>query len=1382
VNHSANNWSTDIIQLDYNNYYTEGPYIVSTYTSLKTWQDDIAQDYHSINEKVNFTHFPQNLHTDGKKAILPSSADLMYDMDYKRRLSYTNAGCYHDFVPHSYDAKVEKVVSPQNGMTTGISTDVSIQIANVGLELDSCEIHWKVNGILQPVYRWSSTPGLAFGEISPSFIIGSFIPIGGENILEIWTARPNAQWDGNPFNDTLVLSVTSCDSALHGRYTVGTPSSDFKNMQQVVDKLSNCSISGPVVFELAAGAYTEIVFRNAIQGASAQNTITFTSARGRASDVMIGTTTEVAVNLRNVGHIHFKNVSIGTTQSQTSYGVKLEGDCENISFYACNIYANASSTSSTSAAIYYSGTNNSPLYLKNISIVKNNIQGGYYNLYLNYAGGSKNNMPASAANRTSVTIDSNYFTDAYTYGISSSYFCYAPSISYNSIIPRTSSTTFYGITLSNYCTVDKIVNNRLNLINNGTTYGMNLSYLNHDTTYGADEPCLIANNEIISNIGTTVYGINRTYGRMYVINNSIYVCGTTTTRALVMGTASTATTNSFYAYNNIVIANGTGSNNQAIYASNANYIRRTYQVFFDYNAYYSTLDMAYAGSALPNLSDWQSTYQQDSNAIYIMPAFVDVTKNLHLADFNPALICLKNDLVDYDINNYQRTTLTIRGAYSTPLYEGFDLALEAFVEPIVGAVECFPDYTPVKISLYNQGTYLADFAQDSVVLHFSCVSDSVNVQNTVVINSDSLLAMNKEVYEVFPMLDIIYPGTYQLKVWMECDRDEQAFNDTLILDYYVEKSILPYDNDFSWTGAGVAVNQVHGTIEWHISDQLPLPAVFGDKSLHFNSVQGKGSISQALFPSVHLQGTYHPRLQFWYAHDNANPTLRDHMDIKISLDGGATFTLLKTIFRYNQAYNTPTWVPYLIDLSNYTQGSCIILSFVAYSYGGGDQLIDRINIVAAQDMKLSLISPDFSEFTACDLSNKAFSVIIENMTNQPIPFHSGDSITLDITGINPQTFTYPLSGKLEGMAIDTIEITQMADFSVSGNYNILAYTNDIDSIQTNDTDRVSYSFLADINLHEIVPIGYKNVGDTVYPTVKIINTGSIAVYSPFELRMILNGKDTIVEPITDMMEVGDTITHLFTNYFIVPEISSVQPFYLLDILSALPCDGLASNNLKKYIGNVNFKDLNIYEINYPTANTYLKKNEEVYVEAYIYNRGTYDSEGVVVYIEVDSGGVLITSFSDTTEAIAAEATILHTFSTPYHVPEFNADSMMYTVRVFLQASDEDVDLSNDTLSVETYALNDVSIDAFGRVNWTMEQNIPNPASAATRIAYSIPQEGIIHFTITTIARQVLHSQDIPSSAGAHSMEFDTQHLAGGIYYYSMEYQGQRIVKKMTVQK
>ena len=244
------------------------------------------------------------------------------------------------------------------------------------------------------------------------------------------------------------------------------------------------------------------------------------------------------------------------------------------------------------------------------------------------------------------------------------------------------------------------------------------------------------------------------------------------------------------------------------------------------------------------------------------------------------------------------------------------------------------------------------------------------MQNTIVLNTDSLLAMSKRTYEVYPLLDIANAGMYKLKVWLECGVDEQDFNDTLLLNYYVEKSILPYDNNFSWTGAGLAISQTYGEIDWEISENVPAQPVFGDKSMVFSSSISKGSICQAVFPSVHLQGTYHPRLQFWYVHDNANPKLRDHMDVKISTDGGATFTLLQTLFRYDQTCTTPTWVPYQIDLANYTQGTCIIITFTGYSYGGGDQAIDRIRIVAAQDMQLTMLPPDFSSFTACDLDNK----------------------------------------------------------------------------------------------------------------------------------------------------------------------------------------------------------------------------------------------------------------------------------------------------------------------------------------------------------------------------------------------------------------------------
>ena len=573
------------------------------------------------------------------------------------------------------------------------------------------------------------------------------------------------------------------------------------------------------------------------------------------------------------------------------------------------------------------------------------------------------------------------------------------------------------------------------------------------------------------------------------------------------------------------------------------------------------------------------------------------------------------------------------------------------------------------------------------MLHFTCESDSVNVQSSVAVMSGSLPVMNKGVYEVYQALDIKNPGTYKLKVWMDCARDEQAFNDTIYLDYYVDKSLLPYDNDFSSTGANLYVNQLMGDVVWDIDQTPPATPVFGTQSMHFPSSESRGSISQSLFTSVSLQGTYFPRLQFWYAHDNGKPTKRDQMEVKISTDGGQTFVVLKTLYRYNAAYTSPTWVPYTVDLSPYTQGSCIIVSFVGYSYGGGDQAIDRIRIVAAQDMKLTLIPPDFTSFSACDLENKSLSVVMANQTNQPIPYNTGDVLTLEITGANPRIIQYPLSGRLEGLQSDTILLATDLDFTNSGVYDIVAYTNAIDSIPANDTDRVSYTQTVDVALAEIVALGFKNVGDTVYPTVKIVNTGTIPVYSPFDLILNVNGIDTIIETLTDSIDVGDTVTYLFTQGFIVPQITAMQPYYFLNIQTDMACDGVATNDKKQYLGDVNFKDLSIYDINNPTSTSYFRANDSVNVEVYIYNSGTFDSEGVKIYVEVDSAGVIIANFSETSEAIASKATVLHTFATKYRVPEFLDDTMSYDIRVYLEATEGDLDLTNDTMGTSTYALN-----------------------------------------------------------------------------------------------
>ena len=140
------------------------------------------------------------------------------------------------------------------------------------------------------------------------------------------------------------------------------------------------------------------------------------------------------------------------------------------------------------AAIYYINTGNTVNYLKDIAIIKNNIQGGYYNIYLAYAAGAATNMLPSALKRSSITIDSNVLTNAYMYSIWTTRVCYSPSVSYNTITPRASSNSFYGLYFSNYATIDKIIGNTVYMNSTGLSYGLYATNLSHDATYGLQIP------------------------------------------------------------------------------------------------------------------------------------------------------------------------------------------------------------------------------------------------------------------------------------------------------------------------------------------------------------------------------------------------------------------------------------------------------------------------------------------------------------------------------------------------------------------------------------------------------------------------------------------------------------------------------------------------------------------------------------------------------------------------------------------------------------------------------------------------------------------------------------------------------------------------------
>jgi hypothetical protein len=117
-------------------------------------------------------------------------------------------------------------------------------------------------------------------------------------------------------------------------------------------------------------------------------------------------------------------------------------------------------------------------------------------------------------------------------------------------------------------------------------------------------------------------------------------------------------------------------------------------------------------------------------------------------------------------------------------------------------------------------------------------------------------------------------------------------------------------------------------------------------------------------------------------------------------------------------------------------------------------------------------------------------------------------------------------------------------------------------------------------------------------------------------------------------------------------------------------------------------------------------------------------------------------------------------------------------------------LDENGLRTDSYPKNDtikavrktdyVGIAETGNDRISMSQNTPNPANGTTRIDYSLPTDGEVTFHVYTISGQELFNQVVETTSGRHSIELNTTSLASGIYFYSMEFKGQRIVKRMSV--
>ncbi len=84
--------------------------------------------------------------------------------------------------------------------------------------------------------------------------------------------------------------------------------------------------------------------------------------------------------------------------------------------------------------------------------------------------------------------------------------------------------------------------------------------------------------------------------------------------------------------------------------------------------------------------------------------------------------------------------------------------------------------------------------------------------------------------------------------------------------------------------------------------------------------------------------------------------------------------------------------------------------------------------------------------------------------------------------------------------------------------------------------------------------------------------------------------------------------------------------------------------------------------------------------------------------------------------------------------------------------------------------------------FSLSQNYPNPFNPTTSIRYDIPKNADVTFKIYDLLGKEVFSIKEYKQAGSYEVKFDGSNLASGMYFYSMETNGYKDVKKMVLIK
>jgi hypothetical protein len=777
---------------------------------------------------------------------------------------------------------------------------------------------------------------------------------------------------------------------------------------------------------------------------------------------------------------------------------------------------------------------------------------------------------------------------------------------------------------------------------------------------------------------------------------------------------------------------------------------------------YDTVPMVQSGDT------WQATIPQrhyGSKVVY----------TLSLTDNNGSSIILKD-------STYISSVMTI---VNDP-----NLAELALTEPItITTTGCMGDSSAIKVSLENKSTTNYDFSKDTLTINYEIVNPLSEIYQGSILRTNSIAAGTIDTIELLSALAVFREGSYDIKVWLSSPSDNTPCQDTLKYTYTSNRISLPIDEDFS--AAGISTKfAVDGNTSnrWNQQDSTisVVKPEFGSGVLSFSG--SRGAMSTLYTRQLDLTLASEPSLSFWYFHDTV--ASEDYTDVRVSIDGGATYLTLISLTKYDATYG---WKQYSMDLPSSVNNPCVTLAFEAMekSKGNVTQYIDRIFITAKQDIAISRII--LPELAACDLDGKTIDVVMLNGSIPELDFTTTPTtLSLEIWKSGQIQYRHDIlfdNGILHGK--DSILTTMATDFDFTvGNYIVKAYFSSVlDVNRSNDTLAIPVELDLQIAV-EVIPESVNpscliaGAESPIWQRVIIKNTGKMDL-SNFGLRLQIDTGDNVIseyivirDTCTYTIAAGDSATYEFLTSYNVPW----SMYYDVRVRAWLLCDSGMVNNNGFTRECVDVSDLQLVKIENPSTGKDTITNP-INVTVTIFNTNDlYDfpSSDITVVV-TNSQGIEMETITETIDRINQISETSYTFNNAYTVPN---DSVYY-LKVYLNSYDSYS--YNDTLPLlrretvikqrDTTAIRGIEgIDGF-----TLGQNIPNPATNSTRIDFTVPEAGKVIFNVHNSDGQLLHSRTVEAVSGKNSLELNVNTLAAGVYLYSIEYKGKRLIRRMSIQ-